>query len=135
MPTHFLYFFRLHFSSHRYYNFASPHTTVYQLWYIREASIAVTVANLICTWQLFQKVFHMRSFDNSRFSINDDAALPAPPGSNRFRGQFRRVVRRVRGSISGIPGLNTATKDQDNGEGVVTGDIELEERGLWGEDE
>lgn len=48
----------------RYYNFASPETTVYALWYIREASVAIWVGNLICCWQLLQKLFNLRSFDN-----------------------------------------------------------------------
>lgn len=73
----------------------------------------------------------MRSFDNSRFSINDDAALPAPPGTIRFRDRFRRVRHRVRGSVSGIPGLSTVMKNEDNDESVITGDTELVERGCW----
>ncbi|KAL5339926.1 hypothetical protein BJX70DRAFT_397169 [Aspergillus crustosus] len=41
----------------KYFNFASPHTTIYQLWYIREASTAIYVANLMCWWPLLRKVF------------------------------------------------------------------------------
>lgn len=48
----------------RYYNFASPDTTVYQLWYIREASVAMWVGNIICCWQLAQFLFSLRSFDD-----------------------------------------------------------------------
>jgi hypothetical protein len=43
----------------------SPDTTVYALWYIREASVAIWVGNLICCWQLLQKVFKLRSFDDT----------------------------------------------------------------------
>ncbi|KAL2870197.1 uncharacterized protein BJX67DRAFT_276962 [Aspergillus lucknowensis] len=39
------------------YNFASPLTTTYQIWYIREASTAIYVANLVCLWPLMRKVF------------------------------------------------------------------------------
>lgn len=44
-------------------------TTVYQLWYIREASVAIWVGNLICCWQLFQRLFHVRSFDDKSDEI------------------------------------------------------------------
>jgi hypothetical protein len=39
------------------FNFASPLTTIYQLWYIREASTAIYVANLVCLWPLVRKIF------------------------------------------------------------------------------
>ncbi|KAL3450234.1 hypothetical protein BJX65DRAFT_294008 [Aspergillus insuetus] len=39
------------------YNFASPYTTTYQIWYIREASTAIYVANLVCLWPLMRKIF------------------------------------------------------------------------------
>jgi hypothetical protein len=51
-------------------------TTTYQLWYIREASVAVCVGNLICTWQLFQKIFRLRSFNNKNATIIDEPAMP-----------------------------------------------------------
>ena len=51
-------------------------TTTYQLWYIREASVAVIVGNLICTWQLFQKMFRLRSFNNKNEGIKDEPAMP-----------------------------------------------------------
>ncbi|KAL2821457.1 hypothetical protein BDW59DRAFT_150115 [Aspergillus cavernicola] len=41
----------------KYFNFASPDTTIYQLWYIREASTAIYVANLMCWWPLLRKIF------------------------------------------------------------------------------
>lgn len=51
-------------------------TTIYQLWYIREASVAVIVGNLICTWQLFQKMFRLRSFNNKNEGIKDEPKMP-----------------------------------------------------------
>ncbi|KAL4928841.1 uncharacterized protein BDV17DRAFT_281681 [Aspergillus undulatus] len=39
------------------FNFVSPLTTTYQLWYIREASTTIYVANLVCIWPLLRKVF------------------------------------------------------------------------------
>ncbi|KAL4803243.1 hypothetical protein BDV18DRAFT_145446 [Aspergillus unguis] len=41
----------------KYFNFHSPDTTIYQLWYIREASTAIYVANLMCWWPLLWRVF------------------------------------------------------------------------------
>ncbi|EKV17465.1 hypothetical protein Pdw03_5342 [Penicillium digitatum] len=44
----------------KYFNFASPLTTVYQIWYIRESSTAIIVANMMCWWPLLRKVFGVR---------------------------------------------------------------------------
>lgn len=44
-------------------------TTTYQLWYIRESSVAIWVGNLICCWQIVQKIFKARSFDNQKAEI------------------------------------------------------------------
>lgn len=49
----------------KYFNFASPLTTVYQIWYIREASTAIFVANMMCWWPLLRKLFGMRAFQYS----------------------------------------------------------------------
>ncbi|KAJ8070572.1 hypothetical protein OCU04_000946 [Sclerotinia nivalis] len=54
----------------KYYNFASPMTTTYQLWYIRESSVAIWVGNIICCWQIVQKIFKARSFDNQKQEID-----------------------------------------------------------------
>ncbi|GFF39961.1 hypothetical protein IFM46972_06061 [Aspergillus udagawae] len=44
------------------FNFASPLTTTYQIWYIREASTAMYVANLMCLWPLLRKLFGLKAF-------------------------------------------------------------------------
>ncbi|CAG8098526.1 unnamed protein product [Penicillium olsonii] len=46
----------------KYFNFASPLTTQYQIWYIREASTAIYVANLMCWWPLLRKLFGLKAF-------------------------------------------------------------------------
>ncbi|KAK5788809.1 hypothetical protein VI817_009767 [Penicillium citrinum] len=46
----------------KYFNFASPLTTTYQIWYIREASTAIYVANLMCWWPLLRKIFGLKAF-------------------------------------------------------------------------
>ncbi|KAL4893870.1 hypothetical protein BDV59DRAFT_25026 [Aspergillus ambiguus] len=47
------------------FNFASPLTTTYQIWYIREASTAIYVANLICLWPLLRKIFGLKAFQHN----------------------------------------------------------------------
>jgi len=101
-------------------------TTVYQLWYIREASVAVTVGNLICTWQLFQRLFRLRAFDNKTADINDEPAMP----------QFRPInpIRMFRSYLS--------TRDKDNqyhtandGESAIAYDSPDGNSGASGEEE
>ncbi|KAJ5185148.1 hypothetical protein N7472_009988 [Penicillium cf. griseofulvum] len=46
----------------KYFNFASPLTTIYQIWYIREASTSIYVANLMCWWPLLRKLFGVKAF-------------------------------------------------------------------------
>ncbi|KAJ5960201.1 uncharacterized protein N7479_007351 [Penicillium vulpinum] len=46
----------------KYFNFASPLTTTYQIWYIREASTAIYVANLMCWWPLLRRLFGVKAF-------------------------------------------------------------------------
>ncbi|KAI5812305.1 hypothetical protein BZA77DRAFT_253448 [Pyronema omphalodes] len=49
----------------KFYNFTNPNTTLYMLWYIREASTAIYVANLPMMWPLFRKCFGVGRFDRS----------------------------------------------------------------------
>ncbi|KAJ5980374.1 hypothetical protein N7481_007672 [Penicillium waksmanii] len=46
----------------KYFNFASPLTTTYQIWYIRESSTAIYVANLMCWWPLLRKLLGLKAF-------------------------------------------------------------------------
>lgn len=46
----------------KYFNFASPLTTTYQIWYIREASTSIYVANMMCWWPLLRKIFGLGAF-------------------------------------------------------------------------
>ncbi|KAE9367193.1 hypothetical protein N431DRAFT_418324 [Stipitochalara longipes BDJ] len=109
------------------YNFASPMTTVYQLWYIREASVAVCVGNLICTWQLFQRMFRLRAFNNKTADIRDEPAMPQFRPTNPIR-VFRSY-------------LSTRDKDtqyqtpNDGGESALTSDGPDGNSGTSGEDE
>ncbi|KAH6693307.1 hypothetical protein BKA61DRAFT_278784 [Leptodontidium sp. MPI-SDFR-AT-0119] len=112
----------------KYYNFASPLTTVYQLWYIRESSISLVVSNIICTWQLLQKIFHFRSFSNTRFEITDDGTINHNPG---IRHRIMRMAHRARHSVSGLAGFGNSQGGNGgnrNDDTVFTDDTELEER-------
>ncbi|KAK2761313.1 hypothetical protein FQN54_001835 [Arachnomyces sp. PD_36] len=46
----------------KYFNFAAPLTITYQIWYIREASTAIYVANMMCWWPLLRKIFGFGAF-------------------------------------------------------------------------
>lgn len=46
----------------KYFNFAAPLTITYQIWYIREASTAIYVANMMCWWPLLRKIFGLGAF-------------------------------------------------------------------------
>lgn len=66
----------------KYFNFASPLTTTYQIWYIREASTAIYVANLMCWWPLLRKIFGLKAFSyNSK-----NRGRPGHPGNQNKDG-------------------------------------------------
>lgn len=85
------------------FNFASPLTTTYQIWYIREASTAIYVANLMCLWPLLRKIFNLKAFIyGSRQYRQQDAAPPVKDSSSASRTavansrpsfSFRRVLK------------------------------------------
>ncbi|RAL16020.1 uncharacterized protein BO97DRAFT_459082 [Aspergillus homomorphus CBS 101889] len=57
----------------KFFNFASPLTTTYQLWYIRESSTAIYVANMVCLSPLLRKVFGSKMFQKTnRFIVRCD---------------------------------------------------------------
>ena len=84
----------------RYYNFKSPFTTAYQLWYIREASVAICVGNLICTWQLFQRIFKMRSWDDKSPGAQKEPDVEIPLGPN---GTIPRTIGGTPRIVQGTP--------------------------------
>ncbi|KAL4934015.1 uncharacterized protein BDV17DRAFT_278997 [Aspergillus undulatus] len=67
----------------KYFNFHSPGTTIYQLWYIREASTAIYVANLMCWWPLLRKIFGSAlSHYSSRYRSNRYGEQPTAAGAS-----------------------------------------------------
>lgn len=46
----------------KFYNFTMPHTTVYMVWHVREASVSIYVANMMCWWPLLRKIFGWKRF-------------------------------------------------------------------------
>ncbi|KAJ5531269.1 hypothetical protein N7527_004662 [Penicillium freii] len=79
----------------KYFNFASPFTTVYQIWYIREASTAIFVANMMCWWPLLRKLFGVKAFQYhstpgrpSRTTDNKGSNLHSKAASSQARASF-----------------------------------------------
>jgi len=54
----------------KYFNFSSPLTTTYMIWYIRESSTAIYVTNLMCWWPLLRKFFGLRAFSGLSSGMN-----------------------------------------------------------------
>ena len=102
-------------------------TTVYQLWYIRDASVAVCVGNVICTWQLFQRMFRLRAFNDKTADIKDEPAMP----------QFRPMnpIRRFRTYFSTRDKTNQYSTGNDGGESALTSDDHEGSYGVSGDDE
>lgn len=46
----------------KYYNFALPNYTVYMVWDIRETSVSIMVANIMCLWPLIRKMTGWSTF-------------------------------------------------------------------------
>ncbi|TVY85566.1 hypothetical protein LSUE1_G000106 [Lachnellula suecica] len=112
-----------------YYNFASPQTTTYQLWYIRESSVSIWVGNIICTWQLFQKIFKLRTFDSAHAGIQAEASPAWTPRSANWRTKLRNAWSTRGGAGSG------ATRDMSGSAGTTTtmDTVEREKRDAVGE--
>ena len=99
-------------------------TTTYQLWYIREASVAVIVGNLICTWQLFQKMFRLRSFNNKIEGIRDEPEMPRMmKPANPIRRAWDYLTTDVRETHKSANGgeKSDCHGSSDGPEGSVTG--------------
>ena len=84
----------------KYFNFASPLTTTYQIWYIREASTAIYVANLMCWWPLLRKIFGLTAFSynsNRGRRANDQNKDSGYSGSSsQSRLSFSRTIERLK---------------------------------------
>lgn len=77
-------------------------TTQYQTWYIVEASVSVMVGNFVCCWQLAQKLFKLKAFNersraivaqpamSRRDSLQNANLLPAGGSPEEKRWFFQR---------------------------------------------
>jgi hypothetical protein len=74
----------------KYYNFTMPGTTVYMLWHIREASVSVMVANLMCWWPLLRKIFGWKPFVSAKVSLSGRSrTIGVSKGKKRWTGIMR----------------------------------------------
>ncbi|KAJ6015471.1 hypothetical protein N7540_010062 [Penicillium herquei] len=101
----------------KYFNFASPLTTTYQIWYIREASTSIYVANLMCWWPLLRKLFGLKAFS---YNSNRGQQVGAPNNQNKDSSGYSQS--RSRPSFSFPRALNFvrpafARSEKNNPEG------------------
>jgi len=114
----------------KYYNFASPMTTIYQLWYIREASVMMWVGNLVCCWQLVQFVFKTRSFDDKHDQLRvDGSPLADEEGGpvTHKSGWFRRKIDQVPDLSISMGGVLTEHEKPGTGDHSSLGGTTLQE--------
>lgn len=81
----------------KYFNFASPFTTTYQIWYIREASTAIYVANLMCWWPLLRKLFGFKAFS---YNSNRGKRARDPNNDNKDCNGYSTSESQSRPSLS-----------------------------------
>ncbi|KAL3478083.1 hypothetical protein BJX99DRAFT_224987 [Aspergillus californicus] len=110
----------------KYFNFASPQTTIYQLWYIREASTAIYVANLMCWWPLLRRVFgnalsHYSAYRSNRYgdgegdpSQRSQRPQSRPLGSTQTSTTGKGTKRWWKTPLSESRGLTTASQEAIN---------------------
>ncbi|KAJ5407666.1 hypothetical protein N7509_001549 [Penicillium cosmopolitanum] len=128
----------------KYFNFASPTTTVYQIWYIREASTAIFVANMMCWWPLLRKLFGMRAFQyittprRSYQKTDENNTRSKTAGSHSGRGSFsvtRAFHRTKELSLTGHSHAGRSSQEAINrSTGDLSGDLDRPEIPLqvWG---
>ncbi|KAL2861817.1 hypothetical protein BJX68DRAFT_260621 [Aspergillus pseudodeflectus] len=111
------------------YNFASPYTTTYQIWYIREASTSIYVANLVCLWPLMRRIF---GFVATQRGSDPDRARRGPANKGRARISPSETARESRSRMSTVlerAGLLRVFRNRTAFEGVgSSGSSELDKR-------
>lgn len=98
----------------KYFNFHSPDTTIYQLWYIREASTAIYVANLMCWWPLMRRIFgSMLSQYSGRYRT--DQYDPYYGNPSRASGGLSQVLGGSRPGTGNVTQTSTTTATAGGG--------------------
>jgi len=67
----------------KYYNLSYPWTTVFMVWYVREASAAIYVANIPLLWPLFRRFARAGSFGGA------GTGGSTTPGGSRVNAQIK----------------------------------------------
>ncbi|KAJ5739077.1 hypothetical protein N7533_011861 [Penicillium manginii] len=113
----------------KYFNFASPLTTVYQIWYIREASTAIFVANMMCWWPLLRKLFGMKAFQyistprRSYRKTDENNTRSKTAGSHSGRGSFSVTRAFHRTKELSLTGHSNAGRSSQEAINRSTGDL------------
>ncbi|KAA8902903.1 hypothetical protein FN846DRAFT_954897 [Sphaerosporella brunnea] len=80
----------------KYYNFSYYWTTIYMVWYIREASTAIYVANIPLLWPLFARIFKAGSFAGSSMGKDGSAATHELTAGSQFsRSRIGNKIRHL----------------------------------------
>jgi hypothetical protein len=105
----------------KYYSFTSPFSPIWEWWYTREASTAVSVANIPHCWALWRRVFNLQAFVDGR------TAAGLPPGGTADMSAPRRVA-------GGIPDISLSQISSPPSQGPArqlsferSGDVKVEQ--------
>lgn len=89
----------------KYYSFMKPYEPTWIIWYTRESSTAILVANLPFTWTLLRKIFNLGAFD---------ADHPPPPTYHSSRTAGGRRTARTALTNNSVSIRNSNEKQQES---------------------
>lgn len=110
----------------KYFNFAAPLTTTYMIWYIRESSTAVYVANMVCWWPLLSRIFGLRSFQAYTSNQRSNTRLASTARRNQFanlpggRSDHQSTFTNLRRKLPGKSHTGSALSISENDTEVKT---------------
>lgn len=62
----------------KYYSFSNPFSPQWTFWYIREASVAILIANIPNCWPLLRRLFKLKSFNGSSDGRQNTGGVDLP---------------------------------------------------------
>jgi hypothetical protein len=95
----------------KYYSFTQPFGPDWTLWYIRESSTALIVANLPLTWPLIRRIFKVKAFNDE----SSDHTAPSRQPASRMRFTLNR---RQSGSRNGNTTVDQSSSQEQINKGA-----------------